>query len=272
MQNPISIKSGLIEPSRETNRPFPTRIKCQYLNHHYSLFDIPPWGIRVPEIGAIEEGVFYRFEMETLYMPAETVVHIRWIPNNGAPHTMDLTLPGDGEINTSVLIPNEWVREAAGMDVSLEFEASYPDGTVEAGYSFDIHITRDLKFGRIRYEDMENGGTLDPSKYPDGIRLTIDPIENIEVYNYFEVNWQVVGFHSNGVSLLKSWETDFFGEPGKTYKFVIPPEYYTDLTEPAYTHFAVWASITVRLAPLPTPHLGWGFGGHTFALVDPARK
>ncbi len=264
------IVEGIIPyaPAPNPRRPFDTAIYCRYPMINFRLMEVPPWGLVLPVLGAKEESIEYNFEAETLYMPAGTVLGIRWSPHDGQNiHTLTRTLPGDGQVSTFIPIPDAWVLECEGQGVLIEYEASYPDGSVDLGRSFDVQVSKHLDYGEVSFDGLEDGDTLNPSDYPDGIGVTIEPVVNVAEYNTIRFFWHTYGHLGDTLVLLSSWLHVINCAPGKTYQFVVPAESYSEWNDPRFDYVSAIATCSMILLPEPQMQMRWGFGAKTFGIA-----
>lgn len=269
IRNTAPPSDGLVqhEPTTSMEIPFQTLIRCQYGLTHFPLFDVPPWGTVLPYQEGMEAGVTYHFEAETIYMPGATVVGVRWTPRSGNNvHVLSFTVPADEPATWGAPIPYAWVVESQGEDVLIEFEASYPDGSVETGTSLDVHVSKSLGFGAVNIADLNNGDLFNPDHYPDGVTVKVDPIVDIVEYSILRCYWRVKAFIAGNVYLFHEWGTSFTGAPGKAYEFVVPPEAYSGLNVPQFDRFEIEVRMNLSLAPEPVPQFRWSFGAHDFLV------
>ncbi|MFD2642303.1 hypothetical protein [Pseudomonas japonica] len=260
-------------PEDSSQIPFQTRVWCQYVNYHIDMIEMAPWGLILPE-ETVQAGFPKMIEIETLGMPANSKLLLRWTPHDGSnPRTLDFTLFGDGQVNTSLRIPDSWLREDVGKDVLVECEVTLPDGRVEVGRSFNAHLAKALVDGEMIVADLKHGDTLKPEDYPDGLTVRIDPIENIRDYHPVVFEFQVDAILQGGsLRPVNHWQIEFIGTPGEAYEFIVPPEAYTGFGDPAYQGLIAMALPGVKLVPRPTLQFWYGLGGQVFDVMFSTRK
>ncbi|MFD2642304.1 hypothetical protein [Pseudomonas japonica] len=260
-------------PEDSSQIPFQTRVWCQYFATRIDLIEVAPWGLILPA-ETLQANFPYLIEIETLGMPANSKLLLRWTPHDGStPRTLDVILPGDGQVNTSLKIPDDWLIEDVGKDVLVECEVTLPDGRVEVGRSFDAHLAKALVGGALTVADLKNGDTLKPEDYPGGLAVRIDPIGNIQDRHpvLFELLIEAVT-QSGSLRPLNHWQIEFTGTPGEAYEFIVPPEAYTGFGDPAYRALVAKAIPSVKLIPRPNQQFWYGLGGMTFDVMFSTRK
>jgi len=261
-------------PASSADVAFEARIRCRYMGTEFVMFDVPPWGTVLPFMSTMEGAVRYFFEVETLYMPKDTVLGIRWTPRSGNNvHTHRQTLPGDENILSFVEIPFAWLSEAQGEEVLIEFEAVYPDGSAGKGRHFDVRVSRQLVFGEMHIGDLERGEPLNPDSYPDGITVKIDAIGNVQSYSTLHFHWQVRAYIGDVMYAFVDWVAPPIPcVPGQAYEFVVPAEAYSGLDVPGFDRFEITALAQVTLAPKPIPQFVHSAGPAWIIPVDYEAK
>jgi hypothetical protein len=255
--------TGLVadRPSLSADHPFGTGIGCHYMGIYIGMMDVPPWGTVLPFVEGSEGALRYYIEAETLHMPKDSVLGIRWTPQSGNNiHTLSHTLPGDGQIKTGLLIPQQWLFEAQGEDVLIEYEVAYPDGSTGRGRSYDINVSRNLEFGKVTVGGLQDGEYLNPDNYPDGITVTIDPIVHVREYSKIRLFWEVRAYIGDTQYLFAEWFKSIPCVPGQAYDIVVPPEAYNGMQVPGFDRFEILVAPVVTLAPEPVPEFRFALG------------
>ena len=262
--------TGFIVPGTQGTRiPGQSRLHCQYVDSHFNLFDVPPWGIILPrEVGEPAAPVRFSLETETLGLPAGTMVGMRWTPASGHPiHQTSLRLDGNEQRNALLPIDKAWLQEAEGQAVLLEHEIVLPDGTIRIGEAVTVHVARRLVFDKSTVGDLQPGDVLDPDRYPDGLQVTYGAIEHIREYHEVYLSWAVMGVKGQTHIVLYRTQLLLPGQPGGEYRFLLPPDAYTDLGDSTYERIYAQAVADVKLLPVPNPQFMYGYGGQQFPLL-----
>ncbi len=250
-------------------RPIQWRIACIWIVDHFLIYDVPPWGLILPEWGGMSDMIGYLFEVDTLDMPKGTMIGIRWTAKGSNDvHVLTAQVSEDNEAYTRLRIPDDWVIRYAAQDVLVECEVSYLDGTVEIAPSFELHVAKHVQTAGMTLADLSNGDVMDPEKYPDGVAVRIEPIGNVEPYQTIRLTWDILGFVPGDPQpiRLNLWDIRFSGETGKAYEFVVPPEAYSGYGDPKYSKIEARVHATVKLVPAQIQRFEFGINSYTFPM------
>ena len=236
--------------------------------------DVPPWGLIVPRDGA--NGItFFYMEFETLGLPQGTMLGIRWAPASGNhTHTLSVRINGNETHNTQIRIEEVWLDETEGQRVDIQHEVIWPDGRITVGDPLSVQVTKRITFSGMSVEGLNDGDSIDPISFPDGVRVNIDPIDNIAGHHLVYLSWEVWGQRPPGhhLALYRKYYSSP-GKPGEGYSFLVPPTEYSGFTFPPET-WPLRARIhaIVKLVPNPNQHFYMTQTRQTFPFLNSDQK
>ncbi|OLS64859.1 hypothetical protein [Pseudomonas putida] len=248
--------------------PTQTPIYCAFVVEGFYMLNVPPWGNILTVEMAQESSVGYFLEINSLGLPAGTMLGMRWTPQDGiGVHRSTHQMTGEEPSNVRLRLEDNWIIESENKRVLIEQEAVLPDGTVQIGEAISIRVPKRLKWGAMTVGDnQQDFDDLDPSLYPDGIRVHYQPIVNIEEWHPVRLSWSVAAIADGGfITLYKSVQT-LPGKPDGDYSYLIPPEGYTGFENHEYDRIVVEVAPYVVMAPEPNRQHIWGFEGYGIRL------
>lgn len=250
--------------------PTQSKIWVAYIAHGQYMLDVPPVGIVVPVETAEHPAIGYFLEVDSLGLPAGTMLGMRWTPQDGNQvHRITHRLTGEETSNTRLRLEDTWILESEGKSVLIEHEMVLPDGTIQIADPITIKIPTRLVFGGMTVgNDQQQNDLFLPDEYPNGVVIHYEPIEHIQEWHTVRHIWSVLGHTEVGTVPLYNELFVLPGKPGASYDFLIPPEAYKGFEDLPFIRIVIFSVSEVRLAPEPNTYHYYGYGGITMEMIE----
>ncbi|MFG3449522.1 hypothetical protein ACGFZ3_13150 [Stenotrophomonas sp. NPDC047960] len=229
-------------------------VETNFVSGPQPIQSVHPWGFILPGEAVVYDLTILAI-IQAYWVPVGTTFILRLVPDDGStPYETRVLHVGPNPVEYFKL-PSAWLMPHIGQMVYLGYQAELPDGTRIEGPGLGFQITPLLQVPEVRYEGLAPGEPLDPSKFPDGLVATVDPIPQIRPYHRAAMHFSVNGHRDGWLSTIirRGFTLDTL-TTDRPAIVKIDAAAYSGHYEDGYTDVYATATLLTVLVPQPNPH------------------